>query len=178
MVKIKKIIYIGFDGSNLAIKQNKFGKKVALTERFKGIKKYCNVLSKTYPEVQPIIFADYGILDLADDLTWLIEQINTWQIIQCEYGTKADDCLIELLKSAPMHALIISRDKFREYRKEIPSIYSNIKWRFDAYFNNCELKVPEIRYQIENIIELGTFGTRAIGSQLTGDMIGEFLGGV
>jgi hypothetical protein len=173
-----KVIYIGFDGSNLSIKLNKSNKKVALTERFKGIKKYCNELSNAYPQVQPIIFADYGILNLTDDINWLREQLNTWQIIQCEYGTKADTYFVELLKIAPFHALIVSRDKFREYRKDIPSIYTNIKWRFDGYFNKGNLTVPEIQYQIENIIELDTLGTELISSQLTGDLICQFLGGV
>ncbi|MFW9879333.1 MAG: hypothetical protein ACFFG0_40160 [Candidatus Thorarchaeota archaeon] len=173
-----KVIYIGFDGSNLAIVRDDSGKKIALTDRLKGIKKYCLKLSKVYPEVQPIIFTDYGIMDIADNLIWLKEQINTWKIIQCEFGTKADEYLIELIKLVPMHALVVSGDKFRDYSEKIPLIYSNIKWRFNGYFNKSELKVPEIRYQIESIIAMDSLGAKVISSSLIGDMIGEFLGGV
>lgn len=173
-----KVIYIGFDGSNLAIERDDSGRKIARTDRFKGIKKYCAQLSKAYLVVQPIIFADYGTMDIADDIIWLKNQINTWQIIQCEFGTEADLYLIELLKVAPMHALVVSRDKFRDYSEEIPLIYSNIKWKFYGYFNKSELKVPEIRYQIESIIEMDSLGAKIIGSNVIGDMIGEFLGGI
>jgi len=112
-------IYVLFDGNNIAIsRKNK--KLIALSKRLKNIQKLSQPLIFQCINVVPLVFIDHGLQRIIDDKFWLNQQLANWNIFQCEEGYKADDYLIGFLKIMPFQVLIVSNDKFRQYK--IPQI--------------------------------------------------------
>lgn len=148
--KIQKI-YVLFDGNNIAIsRKNK--KIIALSKRLKNIQKLSKSLVLEYIDVVPLIFIDYGLQRIIDDKFWLNQQLANWNIFQCEKGYKADDYLIGLLKIMPFQVIIVSKDKFRDYK--IPQILKGWYWRLEPTTKGKSVYIPRLESCIENLLSI------------------------
>ena len=142
-------IYVLFDGNNIAIsRKNK--KIIALSKRLKNIQKISQTLIRDYINVIPLIIIDYGLQRIIDDKYWLNQQLANWNIFQCEKGYKADDYLIGFLKILPFQVLIVSNDKFRQYK--IPQILTGWDWRLEPITKGTSIYVPRLKSHIENLL--------------------------
>ena len=144
-------VYVLFDGNNIAIsRKNK--KIIALSKRLKNIQKLSQSLVFEYTNVIPLIFIDYGLQRIIDDKFWLNQQLANWNIFQCEKGIKADDYLIGFLKIMPFQVLIVSNDKFREYK--IPQILEGWVWRLESKTKGASVFIPRLESCVENLLSL------------------------
>ena len=142
-------IYVLFDGNNIAISRK--GKKInALSKRLKNIQKLSQTLIFDYIYVIPLIFIDHGLQRIIDDKIWLNQQLANWNIFQCEHGYKADDYLIGLLKIMPYQVLIVSNDKFRQYKT--PQTLTGWDWRLEPITKGTSVYVPRLKSCIENLL--------------------------
>ena len=78
------------------------------------------------------------------------QQVDNWNIFQCEKGYKADDYLIGYLKILPFQVIIVSNDKFREYT--IPQILESWDWRLEPITKGTSVYIPRLENCIENIL--------------------------
>lgn len=144
-------IYVFFDGNNIAISMRD-KKIIALSERLKNIQKLSQTLIFEYRNVVPIIFIDLGLQRIIDDKAWLNQQLANWNIFQCERGSKADDYLIGFLKIMPFQVIIVSNDKFREYK--IPRILESRDWRLELITKGMLVYIPGLEKCIENMLNV------------------------
>jgi len=148
--KIQKI-YVLFDGNNIAIsRKNK--RIIALSKRLKNIQIISQSLIFEYINVVPILFIDYGLQRIIDDKIWLNQQLANWNIFQCEDGYQADDYLIGFLKIMPFQVLIVSNDKFREYK--IPQILAEWDWRLEPITKGTSVYIPRLELCVENLLNI------------------------
>ena len=153
-------IYVLFDGNNIAItRKNK--KIIALSKRLKNIQKLSQSLIFKYINVVPLIFIDHGLQRIIDDKFWLNQQLTNWNIFQCEKGYKADEYLIGLLKIMSFQVIIVSNDKFREYK--IPQMLKGWDWRLESITKGTSVYIPRLESCIENLLSILNL-TEQIGS--------------
>ena len=78
------------------------------------------------------------------------QQLANWNVFQCEDGYKADDYLIGFLKIMPYQVLIVSNDKFRQYK--IPQLLSTRDWRLAPITKGTSVYVPRLKSCVENLL--------------------------
>ena len=161
-------IYVLFDGNNIAIsRKNK--KIIALSKRLKNIQKLSKSLILENIDVVPLIFVDYGLQRIIDDKFWLNQQLANWNIFQCEKGYKADDYLIGLLKIMPFQVIIVSNDRFREYK--IPQMLAGWNWRLEPITKGTSVYIPRLESCVDNLLKILSLKEQvSISKSLTEDV--------